>query len=217
VISNIILADEINRASAKTQSSLLEAMEERQITVDAQTIKLPEPFMVLATQNPLESFGTYPLPEAQIDRFLIKTAIGYPSFEQEARVVALGDEAKKSIGAVVTGEDVMKLRAEAEGTHVDKSVLDYIVQIVTATRNHADIRIGSSPRGSIALHSLARTYALYRGRSYVIPDDVKYLAPFVLSHRIALTHEARLAGKTPQKVIESILETVVVPVDVNVK
>jgi MoxR-like ATPase len=211
VISNIVLADEINRASAKTQSSLLEAMEEKQVTVDAVTYKLPEPFMVLATQNPLESYGTYPLPEAQIDRFLIKTAIGYPSFDQEVKVVELGDKAKRAIVPVVNAEEVIALKKTAEEIHVSPEVTRYIVEIVAATRSHPDIRIGSSPRGSIALHSLARSYALMKDRNYVLPDDVKYLVPFALSHRIALTHEAKLAGKTEQDTLGRILGQIAVP------
>jgi MoxR-like ATPase len=212
VISNIVLADEINRASAKTQSSLLEAMEERQVTVDATTYRLPEPFMVLATQNPLESFGTYPLPEAQIDRFLIKMSIGYPSFEQEVTVVELGDTAKQAIRSVVTAADVTEVKSAAEAVHVSDEVTKYTVELVAATRSHPDIRVGSSPRGSLSLYKLAKSYALYKERTYVIPDDIKYLAPFVLCHRIALTHEAKLAGKTPRQVMDQILGSVVVPV-----
>ena len=211
VISNIVLADEIKRASAKTQASLLEVMEERQITVDSKTYKLQEPFMVLATQNPLESFGTYPLPEAQIDRFLIKLSIGYPSFDEEVKVVSMGKKAKNAIKAVVSGQDVVTLKEAAEQIYVDTSVSRYIVEIVTATRNHPEIQMGSSPRGSIALYGICRAYALYRGRSYVIPDDVKKLAPHVLCHRIALTHEAKINKRTPQQVMESILDTIVVP------
>jgi MoxR-like ATPase len=211
VISNIVLADEINRASAKTQSSLLEAMEEKQVTVDAVTYKLPEPFMVLATQNPLESYGTYPLPEAQIDRFIIKTAIGYPSFDQEVEVVDLGDKAKNVIAPVVNAEEVVALKEAAEAVHVSPEVTRYIVEIVVATRAHPDIRIGSSPRGSIALHSLSRSYALMKGRNYVLPDDVKYLVPFALSHRITLSHEAKLAGKTEKDTLKRILGQIVVP------
>ena len=211
VISNIVLADEINRASAKTQASLLEVMEERQITVDSKTYKLQEPFMVLATQNPLESFGTYPLPEAQIDRFLIKLSIGYPSFDEEVKVVSMGKKAKNAIKAVVSGQDVVTLKEAAEQIYVDTSVSRYIVEIVTATRNHPEIQMGSSPRGSFALYGICRAYALYRGRSYVIPDDVKKLAPHVLCHRIALTHEAKINKRTPQQVMESILDTIVVP------
>lgn len=211
VISNIVLADEINRASAKTQASLLEVMEERQITVDSKTYKLQEPFMVLATQNPLESFGTYPLPEAQIDRFLIKLSIGYPSFSEEVKVVSMGKKAKASIKAVVSGQDIVMLKEAAEQIYIDPSVSRYIVEIVTATRKHPEIQMGSSPRGSIALYGICKAYALYKGRSYVIPDDVKKLAPHVLCHRIALTHEAKINKRTPQQIMDSILENIVVP------
>jgi MoxR-like ATPase len=213
VMSNIILADEINRASAKTQSALLEVMEERQITVDGNTYPMAEPFMVLATQNPLEQYGTYPLPEAQIDRFLIKISIGYPSFDQEAKVVKMGKSAKKAIGPVVNGNDIIALREAAESVFVHDMVINYIVQIVTSTRNHADIQIGCSPRGSIALYSLAKSYALYMGRNYVQPDDVKYLAQFVLCHRITLMQEAKIDGKTPQDVMTDILNSIAVPTD----
>lgn len=212
VISNIVLADEINRASAKTQSSLLEVMEERQITVDSKTYKLQEPFMVLATQNPLESYGTYPLPEAQIDRFLIKVSIGYPSFDEEVKVVAMGKKAKQAIKAVISGQDVVRLKQDAERVYVDPMVVRYIVEIVTSTRTHPDIQLGSSPRGCIALYNLCRAYAMYKGRNYVIPDDVKYLAPYVICHRVALSHEAKIAGKTSQMILDDILNSVVVPV-----
>lgn len=213
VMSNVVLADEINRASAKTQSALLEVMEERQVTVDGNTYPMQEPFMVLATQNPLENYGTYPLPEAQIDRFLIKISIGYPSFEQEAKVVKLGKSAKKAIHSVVTGDDILKLREAAEQVFVHDMMINYIVQIVTSTRNHADIQIGSSPRGCIALYNLAKSYALYQGRNYVQPDDIKFLAPFVLCHRIALKQEAKIDGKTPQQIMTDILNNIAVPTD----
>lgn len=211
VISNIVLADEINRASAKTQASLLEVMEERQITVDGKTYRLPEPFMVLATQNPLESFGTYPLPEAQIDRFLIKISLGYPSFEEEVKVVSLGNKGKAAIKPVISGKEIVRLKHDAERVHIDETVAQYIVRIVTATRNHPEIQIGSSPRGSIALYGMCRAYAMYRGRNYVIPDDVKKLVPYVLCHRIMLTHEAKVSKRTPQQVMESIVEGIIVP------
>lgn len=211
VISNIVLADEINRASAKTQASLLEVMEERQLTVDSKTYKLKEPFMVLATQNPLESFGTYPLPEAQIDRFLIKLSIGYPSFDEEVKVVTLGKKAKNAIKAVASGQDVITLKEAAERVHIDPAVANYIVQIVTATRKHPEIQIGSSPRGSIALYSLCRAWAMYQGRNYVIPDDVKKLAPHVLCHRIILTHEAKINKRTSQQIMDDILNSIIVP------
>lgn len=211
VISNIVLADEINRASAKTQACLLEVMEERQLTVDSKTYKLKEPFMVLATQNPLESFGTYPLPEAQIDRFLIKLSIGYPSFDEEVKVVTLGKKAKNAIKAVASGQDVITLKEAAERVHIDPAVANYIVQIVTATRKHPEIQIGSSPRGSIALYSLCRAWAMYQGRNYVIPDDVKKLAPHVLCHRIILTHEAKINKRTSQQIMDDILNSIIVP------
>lgn len=211
VISNIVLADEINRASAKTQASLLEVMEERQITVDSKTYKLKEPFMVLATQNPLESFGTYPLPEAQIDRFLIKLSIGYPSFSEEVKVVTLGKTAKNAIKAVASGQDVVALKDSAERIFIDEAVANYIVEIVAATRKHPEIQIGSSPRGSIALYGLCRAWAMYKGRNYVIPDDVKKLAPHVLCHRITLTHEARINKRTSQQIMGDILNSIIVP------
>lgn len=211
VMSNVILADEINRASAKTQSALLEVMEERQVTVDGNTYPMQEPFMVLATQNPLESYGTYPLPEAQIDRFLIKISIGYPSFEQEAKVIKIGKSAKKAIQPVVKGQDILDIREAAEQVFVHDMVINYIVQLVTATRNHADIQIGSSPRGCIALYNLAKSYALYKGRNFVQPDDVKYLAPFVLCHRISLMQEAKIDGKAPQQVMTDIMNSITVP------
>lgn len=212
VMSNLVLADEINRASAKTQSALLEAMEERQVTVDSITHKLKEPFMVLATQNPVESFGTYPLPEAQLDRFLIKISIGYPAFAEEARVVKLGDSAKKAIGEVATGEDILRLREIAERVYVDDKIIDYEIEIVTATRNHPEIELGSSPRGAIALNALARSYAIKNGRNYVLPDDVRYLAPYVLSHRIMLSHDAKVEGRSTSDVVESILSSIAVPI-----
>ena len=212
IMSNLVLADEINRASAKTQSSLLEAMEERHVTVDSKTYRLKEPFMVMATQNPLESYGTYPLPEAQIDRFLIKMAIGYPDFIEEVKMIHLGDRGKKAIRPVVTGEDVLKLRADAESVFVSVPVEKYIVEIVKATRNSADLSLGSSPRGSISLMKMCRVYAMYQGREYVLPDDVRYLAPFILGHRITRNHEAKAAGRTAEMIIAQILDSIAVPV-----
>jgi MoxR-like ATPase len=212
VLSNIVLADEINRASAKTQSSLLEAMEEHQITVDNQTYPLPEPFMVIATENPLESFGTYPLPEAQIDRFLIKTTIGYPEFSEECDVVRLGKSAKSDIRPVASGSDVLRARNATSHVQVSDAVVSYIVQIVSATRSNPDIQVGSSPRGSIALYKLSRAYALMSGRDYVIPDDVKYLVPFAIAHRLMLSHSAKLDGKDAHGVLRALLDSIAVPV-----
>ncbi len=212
VMSNLVLADEINRASAKTQSALLEAMEERQVTVDSKTFKLDEPFMVLATQNPIEQYGTFPLPEAQLDRFLIKLSMGYADFSDELHMLELGDRAKRAIGPVATTDDVLRLCDQAEQVEVSPDVFRYILEIVTATRNRTDIRIGSSPRGGIALVSLSRAWALARGRAYVLPEDVKRLAPYTLGHRIALTRESKSQGRISSEVIESILSSIAVPI-----
>lgn len=211
VISNIVLADEINRASAKTQSSLLEAMEEKQVTVDSKTYPLPEPFMVLATQNPIDSFGTYPLPEAQIDRFLMKLSIGYPSLDQEIDIALHVKEAKKTLGSVVSGGDILTLREQAERVYIAPEVARYVVSIVASTREHPDVLLGCSPRGSISMFQLCRAFALSRRRGYVLPDDVKYLAPFVLAHRLTLTREARAKKVSGRDIIESVLSRVAVP------
>lgn len=211
VMSNLVLADEINRASAKTQSALLEAMEERQVTVDSNTYPLQEPFMVLATQNPIEQFGTYPLPEAQLDRFLIKLSMGYPAFEDEVRVLELGDSAKKVIQPVASSEEVLAVREIAAEVYISKMVMRYIVEIITSTRDNPEVQIGSSPRGGIALAALSRAYALAQGRNYVLPDDVKLLAPHVLNHRLALSHEAKVQGRTTFDVINSIISGIAVP------
>lgn len=211
-MSNIVLADEINRASAKTQSAMLEIMEERQVTVDSNTYQLEPPFMVLATQNPIESLGTYQLPEAQIDRFMIKLSMGYPELEEEVAILLHGKQAKREISYVVNQGDVVELIDWNDKVWVDELVATYIVHIVKATRTHADIRLGSSPRGSLALFAMAKAYAMYHGRNYVIPDDVKYLAPYVLAHRIMLTHTAKTEKKDPAEIIRNIVATVVVPV-----
>lgn len=211
-MSNIILADEINRASAKTQSAMLEIMEERQVTADGNTYKMERPFMVLATQNPIDSLGTYKLPEAQIDRFMIRISLGYPEFADELNVVLAGRKAKASIQKAVTSEQVIHLIEQSSRVRTDQTVAAYIVRIVEATRTHADIKLGSSPRGSIALHTLSKAYALSQGRSYVVPDDIKKLAPYVLAHRIILTHGAKTEKKDPAELIRTIVGQVVVPV-----
>ena len=210
-MSNIVLADEINRASAKTQSAMLEIMEERQVTVDSNTYKLESPFMVLATQNPIESLGTYQLPEAQIDRFMVKISLGYTELTEEVKFVMFGRLAKQKINPIVNKSDVVSLIDLAERVRLDEMVATYIVHIVNATRSNPDIKLGSSPRGSIALYSLSKAFALAQGRNYVIPDDVKYLAPYVLSHRIMLTHAAKTEKKNPMDIISNIVSTIVVP------
>jgi len=217
ITSNIILADEINRSSPKTQSSLLEAMQERQITVDGNTYKLPTPFMVLATQNPIEYEGTFPLPEAQVDRFTIRISMGYPSFTEEKSILTKyrSDSPLDSIEPVISAEDIIRIRKEVQQVHVDDSVQDYIVHIVQATRSHKDIYLGCSPRGTLALFNNSRSLAFIRGRKYVLPDDVKELALCTLSHRIILKSEAKIQGKNQDSVLLEILKSIRVPVADN--
>ncbi len=212
-MSNIVLADEINRASAKTQSAMLEIMEEKQVTVDSHTYRMQKPYMVLATQNPIEQLGTYQLPEAQIDRFMMKYSIGYPSFADEVRVIMTGEQAKTEIRPCLSREEIVQLIEDRHRVIVSREISNYIVSLITATRSHGDIRLGSSPRGSIALYELSRSYALFHGRNYVIPDDVRFLAPYVLGHRVILTHKARTEKKTGTGVISEIVRNVVVPVE----
>lgn len=213
VMSNLILADEINRASAKTQASLLEAMEEKQVTVDSNTYRLEEPFMVLATQNPIESYGTYPLPDAQLDRFMMKVSIGYPSFEQEVDVLYARGSRGPGLDPVASTDDILELRRMAEQVRVERVLGRYIVQIITAIRNHPDVLLGSSPRGGIALFRASRAYALMQGRNYVIPDDITYLAPFILGHRVTLTNESRLQQRTTAGLIQDVLNQIEIVLD----
>ena len=208
VMSNLVLADEINRASAKTQASLLEAMEEKQVTVDSHTYYLEEPFMVLATQNPIESYGTYPLPDAQLDRFLIKLSVGYPAFDDEVDILFTKGTGKPDIRSVVTAEDILLLRDMAKRVHTDRSLGRYIVQIITAIRHHQDVLLGCSPRGSLALFRASKVYALMRGRNFVLPDVIIYLAPYILNHRITLTNEAKLQQKTTLGIVEEVLKKI---------
>lgn len=211
VMSNLVLADEINRASAKTQAALLEAMEEKQVTVDSVTYALDEPFMVMATQNPIESFGTYPLPDAQLDRFLLKMSVGYLDLQEEARVILMPKEQKKNVQPVVGKQDVKELAAKARRVRVEPMLATYIAEIVAATRTSADTVLGSSPRGGIFLVNASRVWAMMNGRNYVEPDDIQYLAPHILAHRITLTHEATVAGKTQKDVVNAVLNSVTVP------
>lgn len=210
-MSNFVLADEINRASAKAQASLLEVMEERQVTIDGHTHVLPEPFMVLATQNPVDNLGTYPLPEAQIDRFQIKISLGYPSYEEEARVITMTETEKAAVPAVATGEDILAIRGALEQVRAEPSVVRYITDIVTATRSHPLVLLGASPRGGIALYRMSRALALYEGRDYLLPDDVKALAPHVLSHRLMLRPEAKIDKVSPAAILREILGSTPIP------
>ena len=213
IFASVVLADEINRASPKTQSALLEVMEEQKVTVDGETHTVPQPFMVIATQNPIEQLGTYKLPEAQMARFLIKTTIGYPSHDVSVSIlkqVNVTDRAS-TVHAVLTGNDVLRMRAISETVHLDDAILEYIVRLVEATRHNERIQVGSSMRGALALTRCARVWAASNNRGYVVPDDVKQLAVAVLAHRITLTAEATFAGSTPELMIEQILENVPAP------
>ncbi|MFD2046691.1 AAA family ATPase [Ornithinibacillus salinisoli] len=214
ILGNIVLADEINRTSPKTQSSLLEGMEEHSITVDGKTIKLPKPFFVMATQNPIEYEGTYPLPEAQLDRFILKLSMGYPSMDEELIMLerTARDHPIESIESVMTKDELVAIQQDVKDVYIDKNVQQYIVNLVRGTRDHASIFLGVSPRGSIALMRSAKSYAFIKGRDYVLPDDVKYLAPFVLSHRVILNSEAKYDGKTNRELIEEIVKNTFVPI-----
>ena len=214
VFANVVLADEINRASPKTQSSLLEAMEERQVTVDAQTYRLPRPFLVIATQNPVELEGTYPLPEAQLDRFLLRLRIGYPDRDAELSILEAQGRDEVNIDElepVTDAETVAGWIHELGRVHVATELQGYIIDLVEATRHHRDLMLGVSPRGALALQRAARALAASVGRSYVVPDDVKVLATAVLEHRLLLSSEAMMRGVHPADVLTSILETVPVP------
>lgn len=214
IMGNIVLADEINRTSPKTQSALLEGMEESSVTVDGVTRQLSRPFFVMATQNPIEYEGTYPLPEAQLDRFMLKMKMGYPTVDEELEVLRRAENTKPihDLESVITIDELIELQEEVRGVYVDETIKGYIVDIVNRTRNHASIYLGSSPRGSIALMKASQAYALIYGRDFVIPDDVQFLAPYVLPHRMILRTEARFEGMTTEKVVEKIIERTPIPV-----
>ncbi len=215
IMAQVVLADEINRATPRTQSALLEAMQERQVTVDVETMPLPRPFVVLATQNPIELEGTFPLPEAQVDRFLMKVALGYPS-EPDENAILLRYEREdplETLAPVVQAADLLAMQQQVKEVLVEESVRDYIVKVVRATREHAAVELGVSPRGTLALYRTAQALAALRDRQFVIPDDVKYLAPPVLTHRIIISPQTRLRGRRPEEVMAEIVETVPVPVE----
>ncbi|NLC68549.1 MAG: MoxR family ATPase [Clostridiaceae bacterium] len=213
VMSNIVLADEINRTSPKTQASLLEVMEEKQVTVDGVTYKVPRPFMVLATQNPVEYLGTYPLPEAQLDRFTLKINIGYPSLEDESQILERFkvDNPLVSLSPVADSQFILRLQETVKRVYVDKSLNNYIVAITDATRKREDVLLGASPRGSLCLFRAAQAWAFYNGRDYVLPDDIKKMSVPVLSHRIILRQEAKLRKVTAEDIIRSALNSVSIP------
>lgn len=222
LFANIILADEINRAPAKVQSALLEAMEERQITIGGETFALPDPFMVMATQNPIEQEGTYPLPEAQVDRFVFKLIIDYPSKAEEKQIIqkATSSNNHTKVNAVVHPEEIAKAREVYESIYIDENLQDYIVNLVNATRSPEThnlnslkdmIQYGASPRASIFLNRVSKAYAFMQGRGYVVPHDIKTIGFDILRHRILLTYEAEAENVTPDDVLKKIFDTIEVP------
>ena len=213
VMCNLLLADEINRASPKTQSALLEAMEEGKVTVDGSTMDIPDPFMVIATQNPAGYVGTYPLPEAQLDRFALKISMGYPSPAEEMDIIKARKEENpiKNVSAVLTRDELRAIRRMVTTVHMDDELYKYIVTLITATRKHPALALGASPRASVALVHLAQAYAFLRGRDYVLPDDIAGLFRAAIAHRLMLRQEAKLAHQTTQDVLSEILRTTEVP------
>lgn len=213
IFTNILLADEINRTTPRTQSALLESMQEFKATIDGKTFVLPQPFMVIATQNPIEYQGTYPLPEAQIDRFLMKISVGYLSQEEEIKVIA-GQKIRhpiEDLKPVLSPDEVLRLQEEAKKIQISENILEYIVKIVSASRNKDEIKLGASPRASIALMKASCAWALIEGRDYVIPDDVIKLLPWVMKHRITLQPKALIADKTPELVISELVKNIPIP------
>jgi MoxR-like ATPase len=215
IMAQIVLTDEINRTTPRTQSALLEAMQERQVTAEGETKPLPRPFMVLATQNPIEQEGTFPLPEAQLDRFLIKIKIGYPSKEDDKLILSRfrQDDPLEELKPVVTAAEVMRMQAACRDVHVSDDVEDYIIRLVHATREHSSIQLGASPRAMLALYHTSQVMAALRGRAYVIPDDVKYLTTVTLSHRIIPKAESSLRGSSAEQALKEIIDSVPVPVE----
>lgn len=213
IISQIVLADEINRATPKTQSATLEAMEEGQVTVEGNTIKLPSPFMVMATQNPIEYEGTFPLPEAQLDRFFVMISLGYPSFEEEMSIIESQKDNHpiESLNAVASAVDITDLQESRKAIYVDELVREYIVRIITSTRQHGDLSLGASPRASLALFKSVQALALLEGRDYALPDDVKALALPVVSHRLIISSGARVQGRATKQIVEDVISSVEVP------
>jgi MoxR-like ATPase len=215
IFGQIILADEINRATPRTQSALLEAMQERTVTIDGETHMLPRPFLVVATQNPIELEGTFPLPEAQLDRFLLKLDMGYPSAEEEEAIVLRHSQATPlaDLGSIAAADEIRAMQAAVRQVQVADVVRQYVVAIVRATRESDEMELGASPRGSLALYQASQAYAALHGRSWVLPDDVKRMAVPALSHRLILQPEARLRGRSAARIVQQIVERVPVPVE----
>ena len=215
IIAQVVLADEINRATPRTQAALLEAMQERQVSIDLETMPLPRPFLVLATQNPIELEGTFPLPEAQVDRFLMKIKLGYPSEEDENEILLRYEHTDplEALEPVLASEALFSLQDRVRNLRVEQSVREYIVRVTRSTRDHSAVQLGVSPRGTLALYKTTQALAGIRGRDYVIPDDAKDLAAAVLTHRIIIHPQTRLRGRTPEQVITEIVDSVPVPVE----
>ncbi|RME43328.1 MAG: MoxR family ATPase [Chloroflexi bacterium] len=215
IISQIVLADEINRATPRTQSALLEAMQERQVTVDGETVPLPRPFLVIATQNPIELEGTFPLPEAQVDRFLMRVALGYPTEAEEHEILLRyeREDPLEDLEPVVEAGQILEMRDAVRRVKVAEPVRSYLVNVARATRENPSVDLGVSPRGTLFLYRTSQALAALRGRDFVIPDDVKHLAPYVLTHRLIISSETRLRGRTAEEVVRDIVEQVPVPVE----
>jgi MoxR-like ATPase len=215
IMAQIVLTDEINRTTPRTQSALLEAMQERQVTAEGETKLLPRPFMVLATQNPIEQEGTFPLPEAQLDRFLIKIKIGYPSAEDDKLILSRfrQDDPLEELKPVVSAAELLQMQAACRNVHVSPDVEDYIIRLVHATRKHPSVQLGASPRAMLALYHTSQVLAALRGRAYVIPDDVKYLTNVTLSHRIIPKAESSLRGSSAEQALREVIDSVPVPVE----
>jgi len=215
LMAQILLADEINRATPRTQSALLEAMQERQVTVDIATHALPRPFLVMATQNPIELEGTFPLPEAQLDRFLMKVALGYPdAADENAMLIRFErEDPLDALSAVVGPDDILTMQSDVRRVRVEESVRQYVVDVSRATRLHDDILLGASPRATLALYRVCQARAAIAGRDFVIPDDVKAMSAHVLTHRLVVNPQTRLRGRTPEDVVREVVNTVRVPVE----
>jgi MoxR-like ATPase len=215
IMSQVVLADEINRATPRTQSALLEAMQERQVTIDGVTRQVPRPFLVMATQNPVELEGTFPLPEAQVDRFLLRAVIGYPSEDEESAILDRFREKDplSGLSAVTSPEEIIKIQDLRREVRVEASIRDYVVAVARATREHPEIDLGASPRATLALYWAAQAWAGIEGRDYVLPDDVKFLAPHVLTHRLMISPQAQLRGRQPEELVADIVDAVPVPVE----
>ena len=215
VMAQVVLADEINRATPRTQSALLEAMQERQVTTEGETRPLPRPFLVMATQNPIELEGTFPLPEAQLDRFLMKISIGYPSLEDDRLILARfrASDPLEELAPVVPAEELLDIQLACRQVHVAADVEDYIIRIIHATRQHASLELGASPRAMLALYNASQALAAVRGRAFVTPDDIKYLVTPVLVHRVIPRSESRLRGQKVEQSLKEIIDSVFVPVE----